>query len=94
MQTSSRDLRNIVPVADQQFFEIFLPREMRLVQKRWLGRDRAESLPHGNEFLGLFVIRVRPLSGTLPEGGSLREIDRHLWHLVNTSVRTTDFPVA
>jgi hypothetical protein len=92
MQASSKDLRNVVPIADQQFFEIFLPREMRLVQKRWLDRTEPADLRHGNDFLGLFVVRLRPMTESVPEGDALIELERHLWHLVNSSVRTTDFP--
>ncbi len=92
MQVASSSLRNVVPIADQEFLEIFLPREMRLVQKRWLDRDVTPDLRHGNDFLGLFVIRLRPLTECVPEEPARVELERHLWHLVNTSVRTTDFP--
>ncbi len=79
-----------LPPVDGRFFESFLPREIRLVQRRILGHLGGGSIPSAQ--LGLFLLRIVPEAGaTLPgEDAGGTEIRSTLLNLFSHALRYSD----
>jgi len=78
------------PVADRRFFDIFMPREIKLMQHQV--SQATGSLP--DRYLGLFLIRFEPVDVDAP---SAQDLDvsaqtRHLMRLITSTIRYTDIP--
>ncbi len=83
-----------IPEADERFFRIFVPYELRLAQRRALewGREGVEQ-PIGS-YIGFYLVRLVPgAGGTFPnhrEGGA--DISGHIQDLLRTALRDSDVP--
>jgi hypothetical protein len=80
-------------IADQSFFDFFLPRELKLLQQ--VSKSGGSRTASGAErFLGLYVVRLESPDGeTLDqESSELATKSRHLLRLITSTIRYYDIP--
>jgi hypothetical protein len=77
-------------VADRSFFDIFLPRELKLMQQ--ISKARIDGV--AERFLGLFLVRLEGQNGDSPSEPSpeLSAKSRHLLRLITSTIRYYDIP--
>jgi hypothetical protein len=80
-------------LADEAFFSVFLPYELRLTQRRaMVWSASGQDVP--NQFLGLYVFGLAPREGgELPQAGAgLETLEEHVASLIRVSTRESDVP--
>ncbi len=82
------------PEADERFFHIFVPYELRLAQRRaleWGGAGNEQAI---GSYIGFYLVRLLPgAGGSFPshrEGGA--QLASHVQELLRTALRDSDIP--
>ncbi len=83
-------ISDTIQLADEGFLEIFLPRELKLVQQHVQTRNEASDDSPRNQFLGLYLLRLQ--SDDSIEFEVDPKVVRHLRRLITSAIRFTDIP--
>lgn len=83
-----------VPLADLRFFEVFLPREIKLMHYHSTPQPGEEGSGQQERFFGLVLIRLEPTEHVADAGDDLDMASkmRHLLRLLTSTIRYSDIP--
>ncbi len=81
-----------LPEADERFFRVFVPYELRLAQRRALEWGNAGIEQPLGSYLGFYLVRLLPAAGgAFPSRGEDGErLAAHVQELLRTALRTSD----
>ncbi len=86
--------RASLPEADERFFRIFVPYEIRLAQRRAMEWSGTTADPPPSSFLGLYLVRLVTADGTalVARREGSRAVSDHALALLRDALRDSDVP--